>query len=166
MLVDQDDLEIGVMEKLQAHREGLRHRAVSVFIRDSSGHYLLQQRAAAKYHGARLWSNTACGHPRPNESPHAAASRRLLDEMGLSCPLIELGSISYRLAVGELIEHEIDHVFIGEAAGEPQPDPREVMAWRTSPLDDLETDLQDRPDRYSPWLPFVLQVLRASQARR
>lgn len=160
VLVDRNDREIGVMEKLQAHREAALHRAVSVFVRDSSGRYILQQRAAGKYHAARLWSNTACGHPRPNENVEAAAARRLRDEMGIATTLRHVGTVTYRLRVGDLIEHEIDHVFVGDTENEPRPDPGEVMAWRTISLPALEQDLRDHPERYTPWLEFVLSSAR------
>ena len=158
VLVDEQDRELGVMEKLRAHREGALHRAVSVLVRDDSGRLLLQQRAAGKYHGGRLWSNTACGHPRPGETPTEAAARRLYEEMGLRCELRPAGTFVYRAAVGELIEHEVDHVFVGETHLEPLPDPSEVMAWRVIEATDLLRDLQERPERYTPWLGRVLDT--------
>lgn len=158
VLVDERDREVGVMEKLRAHREGALHRAVSVVVLDQEGRIVLQQRAAGKYHGARLWSNTACGHPRPNETAEAAAARRLREEMGLTGTLREVGTVTYRVAVGELVEHEIDHVFVATIAEEPRPDPGEVMAWRVMPLDQLKEDLRQNPGRYTPWLPFVLET--------
>ena len=148
------------MEKLRAHREGVLHRAVSVVIRDPSGRIVLQQRAAGKYHGAGLWSNTACGHPRPDESPRGTAQRRLREEMGLTCSLHHAGSFIYRATVGDLLEHELDHVFVGETEEEPRPDAAEVMAWRAMPLEALERDLRDYPERYTPWLPLVLAAVR------
>jgi isopentenyl-diphosphate delta-isomerase len=160
VLVDEQDRELGAMEKLRAHQEGALHRAVSVIILDASGRLLLQQRAAGKYHGARLWSNTACGHPRPGEPPKEAAARRLYEEMGLSCELRAVGTFVYRAAVGELIEHEVDHVFVGETLREPLPDPTEVMAWRAIEATHLRRDLQERPDRYTPWLGRVLDAAR------
>jgi isopentenyl-diphosphate delta-isomerase len=158
VLVDEQDRELGVMEKLRAHREGALHRAVSVIVRADSGRQLLQQRAAGKYHGGRLWSNTACGHPRPGETPSEAAARRLYEEMGLRCELRPAGTFVYREAVGELIEHEVDHVFVGATHVEPRPDPAEVMAWRAIEATDLQRDLQERPERYTPWLGRVLDA--------
>lgn len=159
VLVDSSDREMGSMEKLRAHEEGALHRAVSVFVFDRLGRLLLQQRSAAKYHGARLWSNSCCGHPRPGESPFAAAARRLKEEMGLECPLRPVTTFLYRAQVGTLVEHELDHVFVGRSDHEPRPDPSEVMAWRTAGLSEIERDLTDRPDRYTPWLPLALAAL-------
>jgi isopentenyl-diphosphate delta-isomerase len=162
VLVDEQDRERGVMEKLRAHQEGALHRAVSVLVRDAFGRLLLQQRAAGKYHGGRLWSNTACGHPRPGESPAEAAERRLYEEMGLQCELRPVGTFVYRAAVGELIEHEVDHVFVGATDHEPLPDPSEVMAWRAIEATELLRDLRERPERYTPWLGRVLDAAQQS----
>ena len=112
ILVDRDDRQIGTAMKLTVHRSGELHRAVSAFVFNSEGYLLLQQRASTKYHSGGLWSNTCCGHPRPGEAAIVAASRRLIEEMGLTCELTYVGSVYYKLAVSEqLIEHEIDHVF-------------------------------------------------------
>ncbi|HUF30291.1 MAG TPA: isopentenyl-diphosphate Delta-isomerase [Gemmatimonadaceae bacterium] len=159
VLVDPSDREVGSMEKLRAHEEGALHRAVSVFVFDRLGRLLMQQRSATKYHGARLWSNSCCGHPRPGEAAHAAAVRRLREEMGLECPLRPVTTFIYRAQVGALVEHEVDHIFVGLNDREPRPNPSEVMAWRTVDLAELEGDLEVRPERYTPWLSLALAAL-------
>ena len=87
ILVDEQDNDIGVMEKMKAHQDGLLHRAFSVFIFNDKEELLLQQRAFSKYHSGGLWTNTCCSHPRPNETIKDAANRRLFEEMGMSCDL-------------------------------------------------------------------------------
>ena len=72
ILVDENDIELGSMEKLQAHREGKLHRAFSIFLLNQHNEILLQQRAAVKYHSPLLWSNTCCSHPMPGENIVAA----------------------------------------------------------------------------------------------
>src|SRR5690606_41372820 len=86
VLVDDMDNPLGAAPKLEAHRAGALHRAISVFLFNSEGEMLLQRRAAEKYHSPSLWSNACCSHPRPGEAPHAAALRRLPEEMGLEAP--------------------------------------------------------------------------------
>ena len=96
ILVDADDRPIGTMAKLEAHRCGLLHRAVSVFVRDSSGRLLLQQRTVSgKYHSGGLRANTCCSHPRPAEAAAEAAARRLVEEMGFACSLTFLFPMRY-----------------------------------------------------------------------
>ena len=165
IVVDEQDEVVGTAPKLDVHRTGALHRAVSVFITDGQGRVLLQQRAATKYHSPLLWTNTCCGHPRPGETPLAAAHRRLLEEMGMQCPLEPAGSFRYRAALeGGLIEHEIDHVFVGRAHARPHPDPLEVEAWRWEPLAPLERDIAMHAGLYTAWLAEALAVARRHPA--
>jgi isopentenyl-diphosphate delta-isomerase len=160
ILVDQRDRPAGEAEKLEVHRQGRLHRAFSVFVLDVLGRVLLQRRAAGKYHSGRLWSNTCCGHPRPGEDIRAAAERRLAEEMGFQCPLEPAGAFIYRAALGDLVEHEYDHVFRGRFDGDPRPDPAEVEAWQWMPLEALEAGLAARPGDYTVWLPEAVKRLR------
>ena len=98
ILVNEHDEVIGQMEKMEVHRKGLLHRAFSIFIFDETGKMLLQQRAAVKYHGALLWTNTCCSHPFPGEEVKQAAYRRLKEEMGFEAPLRHLFSLMVRTA--------------------------------------------------------------------
>lgn len=163
ILVDADDTPVGVAPKLHAHRVGALHRAFSVFLLDGGGRVLMQRRAPEKYHSAGLWSNTCCGHPRPGERTSAAAARRLAEEMGVTARrLHRVGAVRYRAPLANrLIEHEVDHVYVGRFDGEPAPDPVEVDAWRWEPLEALARIQQADPGRYSAWLPFVLPLVRA-----
>lgn len=152
ILVDDDDRQIGTAEKLDAHRSGALHRAFSIVIWNGDGRMLLQQRALEKYHSAGLWTNTCCGHPRPDEDVAAAAARRLSEEMGMATPLTSLGTIRYRAAFDNgLIEHEIVHVFRGRHDGDVVPNPEEAAgyAWRT--LDEVRSDVAAAPENYSVW---------------
>lgn len=159
VVVDEADRPVAVLPKLEAHRAGALHRAVSVFITDGGGRVLLQQRAAAKYHSPGLWTNTACGHPRPEEEPVDAAARRLADEMGVRCALMPAGIFHYRAELPNgLVEHEIDHVFVGRWRGRPIPDPAEVEAWRWMPLETLRADAEARPEAYTAWFAGALAV--------
>lgn len=152
ILVDADDRPLGTMEKLDAHRHGLRHRALSVFVCDQAGRFLLQQRALNKYHSGGLWTNTCCSHPRPNEPVEAAAHRRIAEEMGFSCELTHLFSTEYSAPVSSgLIEHEIVHVFGGRFDGVPQPDPNEVMAWTWRDPEEIARDIEAYPENYTVW---------------
>src|SRR4051812_7795699 len=163
ILVDAADRQIGTEDKLQAHRTGALHRAVSVFVFDSMERLLLQRRAAGKYHSAGKWSNTCCGHPRPGESVADAATRRLREEMGIACGLVETGAFTYRVEIGtDLIEHEIDHVFVGRFDGMPVPDQAEVDDWEWVALPALRVACSSEPERYSRWLPMALNALRLS----
>ena len=159
ILVDESDRELGVGEKLEVHRAGALHRAFSVFVFDGRGRLLLQKRAAEKYHSAGLWSNTACGHPRPGEATRDAARRRLREEMGIDCELRRAFGFLYRAEFdNRLVEHEYDHVFVGRFDGVPAPDASEVEAWRWLSVRQLRWELKGRPEEYSYWLSVVLNL--------
>jgi len=156
-LVDENDNEVGVDGKLAVHLSGKLHRAISVFVFDSLGRLLLQKRAAVKYHSAGLWSNTCCSHPRPDEHRLAAAHRRLKEEMGFDCPLLEVFSFIYRAHLPNgLIEHEYDYVFFAQYDGEPDPDPEEVEDWKWMDMRALKNHVQTNPQDYTFWLAACL----------
>jgi isopentenyl-diphosphate delta-isomerase len=158
ILVDENDQEIGVMEKMEAHEKGLLHRAFSVLLFNNEGKLLLQQRALNKYHSPGLWTNTCCSHPRPMETTEAAANRRLFEEMGLHAPLEEVFHFTYRaeLEYG-LIEHEIDHVFIGYSDETPHLNLEEVMGFKWMSLSDIQSDMRSNPSHYTAWFHLLIK---------
>ena len=158
ILVDDNDIEVGVMEKIEAHLTGTMHRAISVFVFNEKGEYLLQQRAQQKYHSAGKWSNTCCSHPRPGEDLLDAAQRRLKEEMGMDCKLAFWFSFKYRAELDHgLVENEYDHVFMGISNDLPRPDPTEVSSFKYVNRVDLEKDLIRNPEHYSEWFKICLQ---------
>ena len=158
VLVDQDDQKLGLMEKQQAHVAGLLHRAFSVFVFNSKGELMIQQRAASKYHSPTLWTNTCCSHPRDNETYKQAAHRRLEEEMGFDCELEYKFNFIYKAHLeNDLIEHELDHVFIGTFDDEPKLNPDEVMAYRWVELDDLKKDMEKNPQNYTAWFKIIFE---------
>lgn len=164
ILVDEQDRELGLAEKLDAHRRGVLHRAVSVFAFDASGALLLQRRAEGKYHSGGLWSNTACTHPRVGERPTDAARRCVREEMGVECATLEPAfSFIYRAQVSPtLVEHEYDHVFVARVVDRPSPNPEEVEAWRATPIRDVRAEVRADATRFSAWFPLALERLDAA----
>jgi isopentenyl-diphosphate delta-isomerase len=152
ILVDAHDVAIGTAAKLDAHRRGLKHRAISVLVRNSAGRFLLQRRHPAKYHSGGLWTNACCSHPLPGENVADAARRRLVQEMGVTCPLKPLFVFQYNTPVpGGLIENEVVHVFVGLHDGTITPDPSEVSEWKWISFGELAADLRAQPDAYTAW---------------
>jgi isopentenyl-diphosphate delta-isomerase len=142
ILVDADDVPQGVAPKIEVHRRGLKHRALSVLVRDPSGNMLVHRRNAAKYHSGGLWTNACCSHPRPDEPPAVAAHRRLAEEMGVCCKVKPLFTAHYRAVVSNgYIEDEIVHAFGGTYEGPVGPDPAEVAEWKWMPFTALAEDL-------------------------
>ncbi|HXV86846.1 MAG TPA: isopentenyl-diphosphate Delta-isomerase [Gemmatimonadales bacterium] len=160
ILVSSSDQPVGTAEKMAAHRDGLLHRAFSVFLEDRAGRLLLQRRARHKYHSGGLWSNACCGHPRPGEGTQEAATRRVREELGVEVVLSPAGVFTYRAEFANgLVEHEVDHVWVGLLHQDPQPDPQEVDEWRWVAPAAVESDLTANPQAYSAWLGPALNVL-------
>lgn len=152
VLVNEQDEAIGVEEKIRAHLLGTLHRAFSVFVVNAAGQLLVQKRALTKYHSRGLWSNTCCGHPRPDEALENAARRRLSEEMGFDSHLTELFSFVYRADLEDgLIENEYDHVLVGCFEGAPTPDPTEIAEWKWVDLATLSVDIKEHPESYTYW---------------
>lgn len=156
VLVDQEDREIGTAEKLKTHQQGRLHRAFSILIFNSKGDILLQKRAKAKYHSGGLWTNACCSHPGPGLRLLDEAQKRLKEEMGFSCPLKEIFSFVYRAELGELTEHEFDHVLVGKFEGEPKPNPEEADDWKWMNFEQLKKDVKENPQNYTFWFKLIL----------
>jgi isopentenyl-diphosphate delta-isomerase len=156
-LVDAENNAIGSCGKIAAHRAGKLHRAFSILITNPDRELLLQRRAAHKYHFAKSWSNTCCGHPRPGEQTCVGARRRLREELGFSVPLKEVAELRYRAVdpASGLIEHEHLHVFQGCYAGEPCPNPDEVGAYRWMLPNRVRRSLARCPDIFTPWFALL-----------
>jgi isopentenyl-diphosphate delta-isomerase len=157
ILVDAADVQIGTAEKLDAHRRGLKHRAISVLVRNSGGELLLQRRSAGKYHSSGLWANACCSHPLPGESVALAARRRLGEEMGIDCALEPLFVTHYRATVSDgLIEDEVVHVFGGRHNGPVKPDPAEASEWKWAKFTEIKDDMRARSQIYAVWFRHYL----------
>lgn len=160
ILVNEQDEVTGVMEKMEAHRKGLLHRAFSVFILNDVGDMLLHQRALDKYHSGGLWTNACCSHPFPGETVAQAAHRRLFEEMGFDCPLSELFQFTYRTDFDNgLIEHEYDHVLMGTYNGTINPNPQEVNDYRFIPVETITRLLQEQPAQFTSWFKLAFPKL-------
>ncbi len=153
ILVDEQDMELGVMEKMEVHEKALLHRAFSIFIFNSKGELLLQQRAIDKYHSGGLWTNTCCSHPRPGEDTLASATRRLREEMGFETPLEKVFDFIYKATFDNgLTEYEFDYVFTGYYDGNIEYDIKEVANYLYIPMHQLEILIQQQPDFFTKWL--------------
>jgi isopentenyl-diphosphate delta-isomerase len=156
ILVDEQDREIGVCGKIDAHRDGKLHRAISVLVFNSRGEWLIQKRAEGKYHSGGLWSNSCCSHPEPGEETLQAAQRALWQELNIRCELNEIATCVYDLDTGNgLVEKEYNHVFKGNFDGDPIPDPAEVADWQWIECKALAEDMAKRRDSYTSWFRLI-----------
>jgi len=161
ILVNEFDIPQGRMEKMEAHRRALLHRAFSVFIFNSKGEMLLQRRALEKYHSAGLWTNACCSHPRPGEDTKEAALRRLSEELGITTELHKIFDFTYKSAYENgLTEFEFDHVFVGIFDHDIFPDPAEVAEYSFSDPAVIGSDLVLHPRRYTSWFHLAFPMVQ------
>jgi len=166
ILVDQNDIQTGVAGKFEAHQKGLLHRAVSVFIINSKGEWLIQLRAFDKYHSNGLWTNACCTHPLPGESVFDAAKRRLKEEMGILCNVTWLFSFIYKEKLdNELTENELDHVFFGISDNDPVINTGEVEAWKRISFSEIQNDIQNNPGNYTFWFREIYEKVNKQIAK-
>ncbi|MBU1201144.1 MAG: isopentenyl-diphosphate Delta-isomerase [Nanoarchaeota archaeon] len=160
ILVDENDKEVGIEEKMDAHIKRKLHRAFSIFVYNSKGELLLQQREKSKYHCGGLWTNTCCSHPRPGEELKDAIHRRLKEEMGFDCELKEKFSFLYKAKFDNgLTENELDHVFVGFSDKTPNINLQEVEDYKLISISDLKKDILKNPDDYTSWFKMALKKL-------
>ena len=158
ILVDENDRQIGLMPKMEAHEKALLHRAFSVFVFNAMGELMVQKRALHKYHSPGLWTNTCCSHQREGESNIAAGKRRLMEEMGFVTDLKETTSFIYTAPFDNgLTEHEYDHILVGEFEGKPDINPDEVAEWKWMTLDEVKTDIAEHPELYTAWFKIIFE---------
>ncbi len=154
VLVDEQNNVLGTTPKATVHtKDTPLHRGFSVFLFNAKGELLLTQRASTKKTFPGVWTNTACGHPGPDERPIEAAKRRLKEELGIEAEYIKHVS-DYRYTftdVHGIKENEICPIFIAFGNTDPVPSPEEVDTWKWVPWQDFLDDMHERPDVYSPW---------------
>ena len=161
ILVDKNDVPLGSMEKMLAHEKALLHRAFSVFIFNSQGEMLLQQRADKKYHSAGLWTNACCSHPAPGEDTAEAATRRLKEELGFSTQLNEAFTFMYRTEFENgLTENEFDHVYTGVYDGQIVADIDEVKNYSYLPMSKIEQLITNEPSMFTSWFLIAFPKVR------
>lgn len=161
VLVNESDEINGFENKWTVHQKGLLHRAFSIFIFNSEGELLIQQRAINKYHSGGLWSNTCCSHPAKGEQMQDAVNRRLREEMQMECKTKYIFKFKYQFHFANgLTEYEIDHVYFGKSDTLPQPDATEVMNWKYISLEALSQSIKEFPESYSEWLKICLPEVK------
>jgi len=158
ILVNENDEQIGLMPKMEAHEKALLHRAFSVFVFNGNNQLMLQQRAANKYHSPLLWTNTCCSHQRDGESNLEAGVRRLEEEMGFVCDLEEKTSFIYKAPFDNgLTEHELDHVMVGYYNDDPKINREEVERFKYMTVEEVKEDMALKPEIYTEWFKIIFE---------
>jgi isopentenyl-diphosphate delta-isomerase len=164
ILVDEHDREIGSRAKSDCHSgKGILHRAFSIFVFNGDNELLLQKRSAEKLLWPNYWSNTCCSHPRRGESMDLAVSRRLSQELGFECPLEFLYKFKYHAEYGAVgAEREFCWVYYGRYDGPLDVNVSEIADWRFIGVADLERELADAPQTFTPWFKMEWVHIKAN----
>lgn len=162
ILVDENDVQTGTMEKMEVHQKALLHRAFSIFIYNDKGEMLLHKRADKKYHSPGLWTNACCSHPKPGEETLAAAETRLQEEMGFHVSLKKAFDFIYKAPFDNgLTEHEFDHVYIGVYNGDIKPNTEEVSDYCFKSIEEIKNSIQSHPQKYTEWFKIAFPKMEA-----
>ena len=159
VLVDTEDNEIGLEEKNACHKNPVKlHRAISVIVLNNNGEMLITRRAPTKNTWPGFWSNTCCSHPRKGEGVESAANRRLKEELGFTADLDFLFKFTYEAKFNdEWGEHELDHVFLSYYDGPVHAVPEEVSEYKFVDIDELKSDMEKHPEKYTPWFKIMFK---------
>ncbi len=162
ILVDDEDVVIGHETKQHCHTgEGIPHRAFSIFVFNNDNELLLQKRSDEKPLWPSYWSNSVCSHPRKGESYDEAVRRRLLDEVGMQLPVEFLFQFQYQAQYKQLgTENELCSVYVGKSDDQPMINDREIADWKYVSIDNLQNDIDARPEQYTPWFRTELSRIR------
>jgi len=158
ILVNEKDEQIGLCEKMEAHKKGLLHRAFSVFVFNSKWELLLQRRALEKYHSWGLWTNTVCSHPKDWENLVEWIKVRMIEEMWFKTVVEEVFSFLYKSDYEDwMIENEYDHVFIWMYDKNPEPNLDEVMDFTWKDIEEIKNDIKINGEKYTSWFKIILE---------
>jgi isopentenyl-diphosphate delta-isomerase len=161
ILVNEKDQQVGTMEKMEAHRKALLHRAFSVFIFNDKGEMLLQRRSTRKYHSGGLWTNACCSHPFPGEDVIDGAKRRLQEELGFTTEIKKIFDFIYKSDFDNgLTEYEFDHVFTGNYNREVLPDEKEVSDFCFMDMEEIEASMNMHPEKFTAWFLIAIPLLK------
>jgi len=162
ILVDGHDNEIGHMPKDECHLgDGQLHRAFSLFIFNTEGELLLQQRSGRKRLWPLYWANSCCSHPRHGELMEDAVQRRLYQELGITTELQFVYKFIYQANYEKFgSEHEYCWVYLGETNDSVSANSNEIADWRYVSPRQLDQELITNPDIFTPWLRLEWKELR------
>jgi isopentenyl-diphosphate delta-isomerase len=162
ILVNEKDEVLGYKDKVSCHLgDGILHRAFSIFIFNGKGQVLMQKRSAEKPLWPLFWSNSCCSHPRKGESYQIATQRRLKEELGFTTDLKFLFKFQYQARFGQVgSENELCAVYVGRYDGPVQVNSREIAEWEWMEVEALEKEMQEHPERFTPWFKMEWERMR------
>ncbi|XP_050417954.1 isopentenyl-diphosphate Delta-isomerase 1 [Patella vulgata] len=185
ILVDKNDKNIGSASKKECHllkniNNGMLHRAFSVFLFNTKGELLLQQRSDEKITFPDHFTNTCCSHPLNVEGEvdevkalgvRKAAQRKLKHELGIEPQQVPLEDFHYLTRIlykadnvpydGKWGEHEIDYILFIQKDVDLVPNLNEVKSHRYVSQSELKELIASRVKSgtlITPWFKLIAET--------
>ena len=140
-----------------AHKLGLWHRSVNVWLLDGANRLLIQKRAPQKDTFPNRWDASCAGHVDAGEDPGQTAIRELEEELGL---IAKPGDLEYLFTVKNSQhvperytdnEHSLVYLWRVDSTNltfSLQAEEVSEVTWTS--ISSLELDLAENPEKYSP----------------
>ena len=104
--------------KSEAHKKGLLHPTVHIWLYTQNGKVLIQQRGRLKKTHPLLWDVSVAGHVASGEKIATAALREIQEEIGLQLAEADLESIGTFQEIHkhakDFVDAELHHLFLAE----------------------------------------------------
>jgi isopentenyldiphosphate isomerase len=142
----------------EAHRKGLWHRTVHIWIINSRNELLIQKRSPVKETHPGKWDVSCAGHLSAGDDSIGGALRELHEELGLQ---IEKSEFRFLFTIRQtavnsvlnIIDNEFSDVYLIRkdlAAKELQIQKQELTEVKFIPVDELKRRVNDRDPDFAP----------------
>lgn len=108
-VVDEDDNPLTPLRRSEVHSRGLWHRVAHIWVVDSSGLILCQQRSILKDHSPGMMEAYFGGHMEAGIEAVDGAVRELSEEIGIDVVSDEM---NYFGVIKSELEHEFQYIFV------------------------------------------------------
>ena len=152
--------------KSEAHKNGLWHRGVHVWIYNAEKGLLIQKRASDKNLHPDLWDISVAGHVSAGETPEKSAVREISEEISLDINPEELELYKIRAVAKtkpDYYDNEFDYIYFLKYEGETSSltlQQEEVQEIKCIALDELEKDLEKNPEKYTSRGEYWFEIIR------
>ncbi|MDZ4228149.1 MAG: isopentenyl-diphosphate Delta-isomerase [Candidatus Levybacteria bacterium] len=166
VLVDKQNRVLGTAPKRATHNANTPlHRAFSLFLFNSGGNFLLQQRSRKKKTWPLIWSNSCCGHPILNETNIDAVTKRTKFELGIKLDKIYeiLPDFSYKAKMNGIVENEICPVYATFTDKKPIINTNEIEEIRWVNWQGFLKEINNNPGKYSVWCEQEAKLLKKNK---
>ena len=168
VLLDDEDRPAGTAPRSEVHTDRTPlHLAFSCYLRDGHGRILMTRRALTKRTWPGVWTNSFCGHPRPEEELVDALHRYARRELGTTVRDVAcvLPTFRYRAVdASGVVENELCPVFVATVADDLEPNPDEVAEHRWVAVEDVLALADTAPWAVSPWLVEQVEEIHRQDA--